>query len=853
MLQAIKRFFASPAPTPTASEQEEAKLQRIRQADPLDPFAAIARAEHALKGFGGNQMPNPIKVTAKNFPHLDLLPENVVASFDEDGMESYLTDSDLKHAVIGDNASAINAIVMDDSSTLPADMGFGMGSGLLASQIANPAVLSWYMQQSFIGWQACAIIAQHWLIDKACTMPGDDACRNGWVLKTKSGDDLSAEQNELLTSLDVEFKVMENLSEFNRFKNIFGIRVAIFEVDSDDPKYYEKPFNIDGIKPGSYKGISQVDPYWMMPLLTSQSTTDPSSRFFYEPEYWVISGRRYHRSHLIISRGPQPADILKPTYIFGGIPRVQQLYERVYAAERTANEAPLLSLSKRTTAIHVDLAEMAANQEQFEQKLLTWVKYRDNHAVKVLGINEAMEQFDISLTDFDSIIMNQYQLVAAIAKMPATELLGTSPKGFNATGEFEMKSYNKELVSIQAHTFTPLLDRHYLLLAKSKQIDVELKIVWNSTDTPTAKELAELNDKKADTDTKNVTIGAISPDDVRNRLRDDDHSGYGRLSDEEANAEPGMSPEILAKLQTANAQETRSEAQTVTAGAHAEAAGTTPAAASGLAQRQEGEEQPTDETETTPSHGGTISGPTRAPNDPLIPELTREPGINQPQAGETARSMLSALANPAVLEGVKALAFIMGKIDDLMVPEGAEVSHVGPARGSVRPSVRPSVSSLHDVIPVETDHTKLPKTKFQGLNIAIENPRGTVRKGMNLDGQTWQAKMHHHYGFIKGVIGADGDELDCFVGLNGMADKVYVINQNDPNTGAFDEHKVMLGFDDADAAKKGYDDSFSDGWTGFDSIVELSMDEFRQWIGTGQCTTPLSKECIGTTQSHSLI
>jgi hypothetical protein len=80
-----------------------------------------------------------------------------------------------------------------------------------------------------------------------------------------------------------------------------------------------------------------------------------------------------------------------------------------------------------------------------------------------------------------------------------------------------------------------------------------------------------------------------------------------------------------------------------------------------------------------------------------------------------------------------------------------------------------------------------------------------------------------------------------------------VINQNDPNTGAFDEHKVMLGFDDADAAKKGYDDSFSDGWTGFDSIVELSMDEFRQWIGTGQCTTPLSKECIGTTQSHSLI
>ena len=135
----------------------------------------------------------------------------------------------------------------------------------------------------------------------------------------------------------------------------------------------------------------------------------------------------------------------------------------MYAAERTANEAPLLALNKRTTTIHVDTDKALLNEKSFLEKILLWIKYRDNHAVKILGKEETMEQFDTSLTDFDSVIMNQYQLVAAIAKTPATKLLGTSPKGFNSTGEFESISYHEELESIEEHTMDPTLDRHYAI------------------------------------------------------------------------------------------------------------------------------------------------------------------------------------------------------------------------------------------------------------------------------------------------------------------------------------------------------------------------------------------------------
>ncbi|MFL9599050.1 anti-CBASS protein Acb1 family protein, partial [Aeromonas veronii] len=68
-----------------------------------------------------------------------------------------------------------------------------------------------------------------------------------------------------------------------------------------------------------------------------------------------------------------PPDILKPTYIFGGIPLTQRIYERVYAAERTANEAPLLAMSKRTSTIHVDVEKAIANEDAFNARLAFWI------------------------------------------------------------------------------------------------------------------------------------------------------------------------------------------------------------------------------------------------------------------------------------------------------------------------------------------------------------------------------------------------------------------------------------------------------------------------------------------------
>ncbi len=402
----------------------------------------------------------------------------------------------------------------------------------LRQQNMPAAQVGWYSSQSFIGHQLCALIAQHWLVDKACGMPAKDAIRNGYTVTVNDGKGIDAGVIDAIRKEDKRFRVNHHMREFVRMGRIFGIRIAMFIVQSTDPDYYAKPFNPDGVTPGSYKGIRQIDPYWTVPELNSAAVTDPTNLHFYEPTYWRINGKPIHHSHLIIFRTGEVPDVLKPTYYYGGVSVPQKIFERVYASERTANEAPLLAMSKRSTVVHMDVESAVANQAKFEERIATWAHYRDNHGIKVVGTEEQIEQFDTALADFDAVIMTQYQLVAAAANVPATKLLGTSPKGFNATGEFEEASYHEELESIQSHDLTLLLDRHHLLVIRSEIAPkfgikpFETTVSWNPLDSMTTKEYAEVNKLKAEAGAVLVQSGAIDGIDERRRITQDPDSGY---------------------------------------------------------------------------------------------------------------------------------------------------------------------------------------------------------------------------------------------------------------------------------------------------------------------------------------
>ena len=135
---------------------------------------------------------------------------------------------------------------------------------------------------------------------------------------------------------------------------------------------------------------------------------------------------------------------------------------------------------------------------------------------------------------------------------------------------------------------------------------------------------------------------------------------------------------------------------------------------------------------------------------------------------------------------------------------------------------------------------------FQGLPIAIETPKGEAREGRDANGKSWRCVMPADYGYIKRTEGADGDHVDAYVGPDRDSKMVFLINQNDHQTGKFDEHKVMLGYSSERAAVADYVKAFSDdkGADRIRSVEPMSLDGFKQWLKLGKTKTPAKARSI---------
>lgn len=124
---------------------------------------------------------------------------------------------------------------------------------------------------------------------------------------------------------------------------------------------------------------------------------------------------------------------------------------------------------------------------------------------------------------------------------------------------------------------------------------------------------------------------------------------------------------------------------------------------------------------------------------------------------------------------------------------------------------------------------KVGRVQWQGLTLCIEQPQGSVReKCSKTTGRKWRNVMGAHYGYLQGTKGADGDAVDCFIGAQVDSGTVYVINQG--FQGRFDEHKAMLCFGSEEAARAAYMASYELGWEGLQSIVPMTLDQFRWWL-----------------------
>ena len=126
---------------------------------------------------------------------------------------------------------------------------------------------------------------------------------------------------------------------------------------------------------------------------------------------------------------------------------------------------------------------------------------------------------------------------------------------------------------------------------------------------------------------------------------------------------------------------------------------------------------------------------------------------------------------------------------------------------------------------------KMGHVEIEGLEISIENPKGSMRRGKDADGTAWETEMKNTYGYIKGTTGVDGDKIDVFLSDNPTDGDVYVVDQYNKD-GSFDEHKVMYGFTSATEAEAAYLSNYSAYWANGRKVVVtgVTREEFKKWL-----------------------
>lgn len=212
--------------------------------------------------------------------------------------------------------------------------------------------------------------------------------------------------------------------------------------------------------------------------------------------------------------------------------------------------------------------------------------------------------------------------------------------------------------------------------------------------------------------------------------------------------------------------------------------------------------------------------------EPAVPPATQTGATSSPEPAKPVT------LTPEQIEARRKAAQVVTDTDD----DGA----VAAARARVDAAAA-KTKTTPTIAQTEAGNFAKGKVRVQGLEISVENPKGSKRVAK--DG-SWEVEMPGEYGYILGTKGKDKDHVDVTIGPNPKRDTVYVVDQIDPKTGKLDEHKTFLGFESQAQAEAAYDASFSDGSgpSRRGAVSAMPMDQFKAWLKDGDKTKGVKYE-----------
>lgn len=222
------------------------------------------------------------------------------------------------------------------------------------------------------------------------------------------------------------------------------------------------------------------------------------------------------------------------------------------------------------------------------------------------------------------------------------------------------------------------------------------------------------------------------------------------------------------------------------------------------------------------------------------------PSAQLPALERLTESSVEPAVAPAVPEPARP------ELEDRDIQPAATPEPARTALPEPQPAQRtpPIVQQPEAATPSDARAENVRPLRIAGLSISVKVPAGGTRTGVNRQGTQWFTKTPVHYGYIlRKLSGKKGRaRIGAFVKPDTPPEytgPIYVIDQIDPATGQFDEHKVILGASSLQEAEQIYREQYPPDWHGLQSIKAYTVEAFKEWLRAGDPATPAS-EAPGT-------
>lgn len=280
-------------------------------------------------------------------------------------------------------------------------------------------------------------------------------------------------------------------------------------------------------------GLKVIEPVWTYPM--TYNANNPLSNEWYNPQVWYVMGKQIHVSRILPFIGKPVPDLLKPAYSFGGLSNSQiaQPYVDMWIQTKQSVNELIHSFSVMVLMTDLQTLLQPGNAAGLIARAALFNTLRDNQNLMIT--NKGTEDFknvSASLSGLDALQAQAQEHVASIVRIPLVKFTGLQPKGLNASAEGEIAVYDDTIGSYQNRFIRPGLTTviNFAQLSLWGEVDPEITFVFEKLRELSQKEQAEKKKAEAEIDEKYVNLGAIAPEEVRQRIIDDPELPYADLN-----------------------------------------------------------------------------------------------------------------------------------------------------------------------------------------------------------------------------------------------------------------------------------------------------------------------------------